>query len=35
MALRHAYRLPDPADEAFKEARLALGVPLHPVSYAQ
>ncbi|MFJ6784796.1 hypothetical protein [Streptomyces yangpuensis] len=34
LALRHAYRLPDPADEAFKEARIALGVPLQPVSYA-
>ncbi|UUY52407.1 hypothetical protein NRK68_34645 (plasmid) [Streptomyces yangpuensis] len=35
VALRHAYRLPDPAEEAFKEARLALGVPLQLVSYAQ
>ncbi|MFE7093498.1 hypothetical protein [Streptomyces erythrochromogenes] len=34
LALRHAYLLPEPADEAFKEARIALGVPLHPVSYA-
>lgn len=34
VALRHAYRLADPADEAFKTARIALGVPLLPVSYA-
>ncbi|MEU4359632.1 hypothetical protein [Streptomyces virginiae] len=34
LALRHAYRLPDPADEAFKEVRMALGVRLEQVSYA-
>ncbi|THA77823.1 hypothetical protein [Streptomyces sp. A0592] len=33
MALRHAYRLPEPAGESFKEARFAVGLPLHRVSY--
>ncbi|MEU5150042.1 hypothetical protein AB0G42_23025 [Streptomyces yangpuensis] len=34
LGLRHAYRLPDPADEAFKAVRIALGLLLQPVSYA-